>query len=147
MLGHSFPTRRSSDPDVLLLRAVLLVHSGQIALAEDACHRLLGIDELNAGAHYAMALCREGAGDSRGATDRDQRAAHLDPAFAMPRMHLGLLARRAGNREAAQRELSQAIVLLQREDASRLLLFGGGFSRDALLALCRAELQACADSP
>ena len=146
-LVQALPAAAARDPDVLLLRAVLLVHSGQLELAEDACHRLLGIDELNAGAHYAMALCREGAGDARGATDRDQRAAHLDPAFAMPRMHLGLLARRTGDREAAQRELSQAIVLLQREDASRLLLFGGGFGREALLALCRAELQACLGSP
>jgi chemotaxis protein methyltransferase CheR len=144
-LVHALPAAARRDPDVLLLRAVLLVHSGQLALAEDACHRLLGIDELNAGAHYALALCREGAGDSRGAIDRDQRAVYLDPAFAMPRMHLGLLARRSGDHGAAQRELGQAMVLLQREDASRLLLFGGGFSREALLALCRAQLQACAD--
>jgi chemotaxis protein methyltransferase CheR len=61
----------------------------------------------------------------------------------MPRMHLGLLARRGGDREAARRELGQAVTLLQREDASRLLLFGGGFRREALLALCRAELQSC----
>ena len=145
-LVQSLPAAAARDPDALLLRAVLLVHSGQLAQAEDACHRLLVIDELNAGAHYALALCREAAGDARGATDRDQRAVYLDPAFAMPRMHLGLLARRSGDREAARRELSQAMVLLQREDASRLLLFGGGFSREALLALCRAELQACADS-
>ena len=145
-LVQSLPAAATRDPDALLLRAVLLVHSGQLAHAEDACHRLLVIDELNAGAHYALAMCREGAGDSRGAIDRDQRAAYLDPAFAMPRMHLGLLARRSGDREAVQRELGQAMILLRREDASRLLLFGGGFSREALLALCRAELQACVDS-
>ncbi|MGH3087155.1 MAG: CheR family methyltransferase, partial [Gammaproteobacteria bacterium] len=65
-----------------------------------------------------------------------------DPTFAMPRLHLGLLARRAGDREAARRELAQALSLLQREEASRLLLFGGGFVREALVALCRAELVA-----
>jgi chemotaxis protein methyltransferase CheR len=145
-LVHALPAAAGSDADVLLLRAVLLVHSGQLALAEEACQRLLAIDELNAGAHYALALCREGTGDRRGAIDCDQRAVYLDPSFAMPRMHLGLLARRSGDRDTVQRELAQAIVLLQREDASRLLLFGGGFSREALLALCRAELQACADS-
>ena len=59
----------------------------------------------------------------------------------MPRLHLGLMARRAGDTDAAHRELGQALVLLKREDASRLLLFGGGFGRDALIALCRAELQ------
>jgi chemotaxis protein methyltransferase CheR len=142
-LVRTLPAEAARDPDVLLLHAVLLAHSGQFASAEEACHRLLAIDELNAGAHYVLALCREGAGDRRGAADRDQLAIYLDPAFAMPRMHLGLLARRAGDRETVRRELGEALVLLQREDAARLLLFGGGFNRDALLALCRAELQAC----
>jgi chemotaxis protein methyltransferase CheR len=41
-----------------------------------------------------------------------------------------------------RRELQQAMVLLQREDASRLLLFGGGFDRSALLGLCSTELRA-----
>jgi chemotaxis protein methyltransferase CheR len=50
------------------------------------------------------------------------------------------MARRAGDRVTAERELGEAIPLLQREDASRLLLFGGGFSRDTLIGLCRAEL-------
>jgi chemotaxis protein methyltransferase CheR len=145
-LVQELASAAAHDPDVLLLRAVLLVHSGQLVRAEEACHRLLCVDELNAGAHYALALCREAAGDSRGAIDCDQRAVYLDPSFAMPRMHLGLLARRSGDREAMRRELGQAVVLLRREDASRLLLFGGGFSREALLALCSTELQACADS-
>jgi chemotaxis protein methyltransferase CheR len=65
----------------------------------------------------------------------------------MPRLHLGLLARRNHDPELARRELAQALVLLQREDASRLLLFGGGFNRDTLLALCRAELQSCGGQP
>jgi chemotaxis protein methyltransferase CheR len=69
-------------------------------------------------------------------------ATYLDPGFAMPRLHLGLMARRLGDREDAQRELGQALVLLQREDPSRLLLFGGGFGHEALIALCRAELLA-----
>jgi len=65
----------------------------------------------------------------------------------MPRLHLGLLARRANERESARRDLGQALVLLQREDASRVLLFGGGFGREALMALCRTELVACGGTP
>jgi chemotaxis protein methyltransferase CheR len=60
----------------------------------------------------------------------------------MPRLHLGLLAKRAGDLAGARRELSQALLLLEREDSSRLLLFGGGFTRAGLVALCRAELAA-----
>jgi len=139
-LIDDMPDDSARDPDVLLLRSVLLAHDGQSSAAEEACGRLLSIDELNAGAHYVLALCRESAGDRDGAIRHDQTATYLDPAFAMPRLHLGLIARRAGERDTARRELEQAIALLEREDASRLLLFGGGFHRDALIALCRAEL-------
>lgn len=146
-LVRAAPAQAARAPDTLLLHAVLLTHGGRLQEAEATCRQLLAQDELNAGAHYVLALCREGSADIGGAVDHNQVAAYLDPAFAMPRLHLGLLARRAGNREAARRELGQALVLLQREDASRLLLFGGGFGRDMLLALCRAQLQACGGQP
>ena len=144
---QGLPLESAYDPDVLLLQAVLLAHSGRLAPAEEVCRRLLKIDELNSGAHYVLALCREGARDQSAAANHDQVAVYLDPAFAMPRLHLGLLARRAGDSDNARRELGQALALLQREDASRLLLFGGGFNREALLGLCRAELIACGGKP
>lgn len=131
------------DRDAMLLRATLLAHSGRLDLAEAACRRLLMVDEMSAGAHHILALCREGAGDAAGATEQDQMAAYLDPSFAMPRLRLGQRARRRGDLEPARRELAAALPLLQDEDPARLMLFGGGFRREALLALCRAELQAC----
>jgi chemotaxis protein methyltransferase CheR len=134
------PPASARDPDVLLLRASLLTHRGELARAEAVCSELILLDELSAGAHYLFALCREGRGDAAGAIEHDQIAAYLDDGFAMPRLHLGLMARRAGNRETAQRELERALTLLAREEASRLLMFGGGFGRDGLMALCRAEL-------
>jgi chemotaxis protein methyltransferase CheR len=133
--------RSVQDPDSLLLRAALLTHSGQLAAAEHASARLLVRDEFNAGAHYLLALCRESAGDHAGALQHDRTAIYLDSSFAMPRLHLGLMARRAGDRDVARRELTEALRLLKREDASRLLLFGGGFGREALIALCHAELK------
>jgi chemotaxis protein methyltransferase CheR len=139
-LMDAFPSESGRDTEVLTLRAVLLTHSGQIIEAERACERLLEMDELNAGAHYLLALCREGAGDGLGALYHDQVAVYLDPGFAMAHLHLGVLGRRTDDRVTARRELEQAIMLLQREDASRLLMFGGGFSREALVALCQAEL-------
>jgi chemotaxis protein methyltransferase CheR len=119
---------------------VLLAHAGRFPAAEAVCRALLAIDEHHAGAHYILALCREASGDSTAAIEHDQIALFLDPQFAMARLHLGLLARRAGDRDSARRELAQAAELLQREDPSRLLLFGGGFHRDALISLCRAEV-------
>jgi len=50
--------------------------------------------------------------------------------------------RRTGARELASRELTRAITLLEREAQARLELYGGGFSRQALLGMCRAELAA-----
>jgi chemotaxis protein methyltransferase CheR len=142
-----FPPESGRDPDVLLLSAALQTHRGRLTEAEAVCQRLLDVDELSAGAHYLLALCREGAGDRTSAVYHDQVAIYLDPGFAMPHLHLGLLARRAGDRAAAQRELGQALLLLQREEGSRLLLFGGGFGRDTLVALCRTELVACGGTP
>ena len=146
LLGR-LPADSEQDLDVLLLRAVLLTHSGNLSAAENVSAQLLERDELNCGAHYLLALCRESTGDLQGALDHDQSAIYLDSSFAMPRLHLGLMARRAGDWEGAGRELGQALLLLKREDTSRLLLFGGGFGREALIALCRAELKSAGGGP
>ena len=122
------------------MKAVLETHAGRVTEAEAACNELLAFDEMNAGAHYVLALCRENRGEPKGAMEHDRTAAYLDPTFAMPRLHLGIMARRAGDRDTARIELERALVLLQREDASRVILFGGGFQRQGLVTLCRAEL-------
>jgi len=143
---EGLPSGASDDPDVLLLRAVLLTHVGLLTLAEEVCTHLLDIDEFNASAHYVLALCREGLGDVAGAVDHDGIAAYLDQNFAMPRLHLGLLARRTGDLPAMRNEFDLAARLLECEDASRLLLFGGGFSRAALIELCSADARGLARS-
>ncbi len=136
----ALPAEHAIDPDVLLLKAVSLSHSGALDAARATCKELLERDELNAGAYYVLALCCEGVADVIGAIEHYQTAAYLDPGFAMPRLHLGLLERRQGDTASALRDLGQALLLLQKEDASRLLLFAGGFRREALITLCRAEL-------
>ena len=138
----SLPADSHEDPDALLLRAVLLTNHGRLKESEEVCRRLLAVDELNAGAHYLMALCCEHDGDAGRAIEHGLTAIYLDSGFAMPHLHLGILAKRAGDDATAQRELGQALILLATEDASRILLFGGGFSRDALLQLCRTQLRA-----
>jgi len=142
LLGE-LPVESAIDPDVQLLRAVVLTNSGQLALAAQLCEEILAKDELCSGAHYLIALSREHAGDRAGAIEHDQIATYLDSRFAMPRLHLGLLARRANELDEARTQLHLALGLLATEDASRVLLFGGGFSREALTALCRAELRRC----
>lgn len=142
-LLRGLPPGSQAGPEAQLLLAVLLTNRGELAEAEKICSQLLSLDELNAGAHYLMALCREHAGDRRGAAEHDQAAMYLDSAFAMPHLHRGLMAKRSADMETARLELTQALPLLLREDASRILLFGGGFTREALSEFCRAELRAC----
>lgn len=144
---ESLPPGDSERPDALVLRAVLLTHSGRLDRAEEICRRLLELDGLNAVAHHLMASCRETDGDGRAAVDHYRAAASLDPGFAMPRLRLGLLARQRGDGETARRELRRALMLLSREEPQRLLLFGGGFTREALATLCRTELVACGGTP
>lgn len=135
------PPASANDPDVLLLTATILAHGGQPVAAEETCRRLLSIAGLNAGAHYVLALCREAVGEAASAAEHDRIAIYLDGSFAMPRLHLGLLIRRSGDRDAARRELGQALVLLRREDPQRLSMFGGGFGRTGLISLCAAALR------
>ena len=136
--------RAARDPDVLLLHAVLLTHSGRAGAAEDSLPRAAGHRRAERRRPLPAGALPRGRGRSPRRRRARPDAVYLDPAFAMPRLHLGLLAA-ARRRPARPRAASSArrCSLLQREDASRLLLFGGGFTRDALLALCRAELSAC----
>jgi chemotaxis protein methyltransferase CheR len=134
------PASSDKDPNVLLLRAVLATHGGELSTAQRLGERVLAIDEMNAGAHYVIALCREQAGDRAAAIDHHKLAAYIDPEFAMPRLHLGMLARRSGKADDARRELQKALALLEDDDVSRIVLYGGGFNREALVRLCRAEL-------
>ncbi len=136
----SLPSEFNRDPDALLLHAILLTNSGRLDASEEVCSRLLALDDLNAAAHHVMALCREHSGDSSGAVEHDQTAIYLDAGFAMPHLHLGMIAKRQGDRRTARRELAQASALLSCEEPSRILLFGGGFSRAALLEFCRAQM-------
>jgi chemotaxis protein methyltransferase CheR len=143
---RALPPNAALDPDAILLEAVLLASAANFREAESCCERLLALDELNAGAHYVLALCSAGGGRTDRAVHHNQVALYLDPGFAMPRLHLGLLLRRKGERVAARSELRQARSLLEREDGARLLMFGGGFNRNALLALCSAELEKTGDA-
>jgi len=145
-LLHGLPPGTQADPDAQLLLAALLTNRGELAEAEKVCRRLLLLDELNAGAHYLIALSREHANDMAAAVEHDQAAVYLDSVFAMPHLHLGLMAKRSGDAEKARQELNLALALLVREDASRVLLFGGGFSREALSQFCQAELAAWGSS-
>jgi chemotaxis protein methyltransferase CheR len=137
------PATPASPSNLDLDEVIAILDRARVDEAEVACRRLLASDELDAGAHYLMALVCEQAGDLAAAVEHDRTAAYLDDGFALPRLHLGLMARRAGDAESARRELGRALELVDGESNARLARFGGGFSREALSALCSSELRAC----
>ncbi|GAA2526440.1 CheR family methyltransferase [Pilimelia columellifera] len=133
-----------AGPDGLtpaLLRAFLLAQTEDRPAAEAACRALLGSHRADADAHHLLAMCAEDD-DPAGAAERYRLAATLDPDFAMPWLRMGVLARRRGDPQAMRLDLERAIALLASEREQRILLFGGGFGRQALRSLCRAELDA-----
>ncbi|MBI2510964.1 MAG: methyltransferase domain-containing protein [Opitutae bacterium] len=127
------------DADFQVLQAVLLVNCGRTDEAEARCRPLLS--RLDAAAHYVVALCREHAGDLAAAFEHAETAAYLDPQFAMPRFLLGRLSKRQGRTRETLGYFEEALALLVKEDPTRLLLFGGGFTRETLVQACRAEIQ------
>ena len=132
-----------AQPHGLLLRGVLLTQAGRLDDAEMVVRGLLDTDGTYADAHHLLGVCLEGGTPVNVAIEHYRLAAYLDPAFAMPRLRLGLLARRRGDHRAAAADLDRALLLLRRERDDRILFFGGGFGRIMLATLCRTELDAC----
>ena len=139
-LLESGPPASLDGEGVRLLRAIMLTNLGRHAEAETECRVLLAADDLNAGAHFLLGLCREQAGQLVEAAEEMSTATYLDPAFPMAHLHRGLLARRRGDRKAAAEAFELALSAVEKEDAARLKLFGGGFSREGLRQICVREL-------
>lgn len=133
------PLAIARDREARLYGAIVHAHTGAAALAEATCRELLAVAPLEARAHYLLALCRSGE-DMLGAEHHAREALALEPRFAMAAIQLAFLLRRAGAHEQATAALVRAIELIEAEDPERLALFCGGFSRTALIEMCRGEL-------
>ena len=140
------PATRAAE-GVRLLRAVMLTNLGRHTEAAAECRQLLAADDLNAGAHFLLGLCREQAGELAEAAEQMLAATYLDPGFPMAHLHRGLIARRRGEREAAIESFQLALKAVEDETPERLQLFGGGFSRDGLRQLCVRELARLDSAP
>lgn len=141
----ALPGETGGTADNLLLKAVVLVHRDELAGAEELCQQLIERGELAPAAHYLLALCQERRGEVLSAAEHDEISICLDPGFAMPHLHLGLLALRLRDLATARRQLCEALELLAHEDPARILLFGAGLDRAALQRLCATQLARCGD--
>lgn len=143
---QSLSKESQEDIDSKLLIAVIHTNRGEIKEAEKVCHSILASDDLNAEAHYLFALCCEYTGRYPEAIKQNQTALYLDPTFSMPHLHLGLLLKKIGEVDAAKQELNQAMNYLEKEETSRIILFGGGFNRTALIRFCKTEFEMLGES-
>ncbi|EYF01026.1 CheR family methyltransferase [Chondromyces apiculatus] len=128
--------------DLQLFEAIMLSGLGRVGELERVCARLNALHGEHAGAEYLLGLCREYAGDRAGAARLYRDALRTDPHFAMARLRLGLQCKAAGDLRGARTELREALAGLRVGPEEHVALFGGGFSRAALTAMCRAELSA-----
>lgn len=137
---------RLASPDATLrrgarlLRASMLFQLGRLGETAADCTLMLEQKDASAGALYLRGLCQEQNGESAEAEKSMTQATRIDPAFAMPRLRRGLLARQRGDRGTARRAFQDALSALAGETEERLVLFAGGLSRDSLRDLCVAEL-------
>jgi chemotaxis protein methyltransferase CheR len=139
------PDQAEGMPWPHVLRALLLMHVGRVEEAEALCRRQLTSHPFHADLHHTLALCLEAEGRLADAMESDRTASFVDPTFAMPCVHLGLMARRLGDATTCRRTCAMALRLLARESSERIRLFAGGFSREAVRALCQGELNAAGD--
>jgi chemotaxis protein methyltransferase CheR len=127
-LIESLPKAVRLHNEILLLEAILALNRGDCEKAEEHCRVLLSQNEMNATAHYVMALCRESRLDHDTAISHHRTAIYLDPAFAMPHLHLALIMKKRNDFRFARREFIEAVRLLPQEIDARLLLLGGGLA-------------------
>ena len=132
----------ANEPDrpSRLLRAAALLQGGRAGEAQSLCVALRDEDPLDADATCLLGLCREQFDDAGGARDLLQNAVYLDDAFAAPQLALARLARQRQDVSTRRRALLRAQQLLALESATRVLMFGGGFSADALARIAQSEL-------
>jgi chemotaxis protein methyltransferase CheR len=131
--------RSDRDPELLLLRAAALTHCGRFADAGQTARRLLMIDRACADAEALLAICSESESDLPAAIGHCRSAIGLDPRFALAHLQLARLTQRTGDPAGARREYSTTARLLPDETDRRILLFAGGFDREALISLCRTQ--------
>jgi chemotaxis protein methyltransferase CheR len=129
-----------------LLRALILTNLGRTLEAVDAARARLARVPGCPFSHYLLGVCAETRFLFEQALGHYAHAAELDPAFAMAFLRAGILARRAGQPEEARRALTAAIERFPEQGARTQLLYGGGFSRELLASLGRAELSALCTS-
>ena len=123
----------------LLLQARRLADTGDLAAAEQACHRALALDRRAAGGYALLAAVADAREDLDGACDALGRAIYLRPDDPLLQFRLGLLEWRRGRTSRARARLRAAEALLDGRPDAMLLDEGEGLTvgrvRSAIVTL------------
>jgi chemotaxis protein methyltransferase CheR len=141
-LSARLSTPASLLSELELCRAAIYGEKGRSRDAERILAALLARGACETGAHYLLGLLRENERDLDRAGYHYRESMQRDTRFSLPYLRLGMLLRRAGDDRAALGLLEKARELLATEVRARIVIFGGGFRREVLLELCKAQLDA-----
>ena len=136
-LVRALPAESNIDPDTQLL-ACCSANGGGPPGSREGYRTFCTLDELNAGAHYLMALCREHAGDRDAAVEHDKPL----PIWTrrLPCRISTWVSGQASARTSRPLDGSWGGVAASRSRGrSENSPFGGGFTREALVEFCRAS--------
>ncbi len=89
----------------------LLALDGDLAGAEQAYRRAIGIDDTNASAHYNLGLLLQKQGERRAALKEFQRTLELEPRHAWAQYQLGTIYAAQGRESAARKAYAKALAL------------------------------------
>lgn len=92
-----------------------LANEGRLKEALDCCERWVGVDKLDASAHYLRAVVLQELGNLAGAREALTKAIFLEPNLILGHFALGNLSRAEGRPAEAARHFENALRLLQRE--------------------------------
>ncbi|HEY1722972.1 MAG TPA: CheR family methyltransferase [Magnetospirillaceae bacterium] len=139
-------TPAAVDADTEALRIRALADSGDFPTAFRTLDEALGRHPLHSGLHYLRAIISLGQGRDDEAVVALGHAIYLDRNLALAHFTLGLILRRRGDSQLAQRAFENAVTICEASSPTQVLAGGEGETVAMLVNAARAELKRVARS-
>ncbi len=129
---------RNPEPSDLLEAARRCADSGRLEEALGHCEASLNEHAMDPAAHYLYAAILQETGNAKKAVQELKRVIYLAPEFVTAYISLGHILQTSGNRQEADRQLSNALSILERYQPGDVVPESGGTTAGALAAMIRA---------